>query len=137
MDLSNIHPLKHGPASVTFRESLDPVKLGLDIGLMHFESPLIVEGEMNIGEREVLMQARVVGTKKFTCSRCLETFNKPFEKEVTLDLEFEKNRALNVLPELSEELLVDNPIYILCREDCRGLCPRCGANLNAGPCTCK
>jgi len=35
-----------------------------------------------------------------------------------------------------EELLLAVPQYVVCREDCRGLCPRCGADLNAGPCGC-
>ena len=35
-----------------------------------------------------------------------------------------------------EELILAGPQYVLCREDCRGLCPRCGKDLNAGPCGC-
>ncbi|RKX30915.1 MAG: DUF177 domain-containing protein, partial [Verrucomicrobia bacterium] len=37
---------------------------------------------------------------------------------------------------LREALVLRIPIYPLCREDCRGLCPRCGANLNREQCTC-
>ena len=40
--------------------------------------------------------------------------------------------------ELLRELFEMNfPQKILCREDCRGLCPRCGADLNTAPCTCS
>jgi len=35
-----------------------------------------------------------------------------------------------------EELILAVPEYVLCREDCRGMCPRCGVDLNAGPCDC-
>ena len=35
-----------------------------------------------------------------------------------------------------EELALAVPRYPLCRDDCAGLCPRCGADLNAGPCAC-
>jgi len=35
-----------------------------------------------------------------------------------------------------EALLLALPLYPLCREECRGLCARCGADLNAGPCSC-
>ena len=38
--------------------------------------------------------------------------------------------------DLREVLLVEAPDVLLCREDCHGLCPRCGANLNEGPCPC-
>jgi uncharacterized protein len=35
-----------------------------------------------------------------------------------------------------EQVLLRVPQYVLCREDCRGLCPKCGADLNAAPCDC-
>ena len=35
-----------------------------------------------------------------------------------------------------EELALEVPGFVLCRDDCAGLCPRCGADLNAGPCAC-
>jgi len=38
--------------------------------------------------------------------------------------------------ELREAIMLELPTLPLCREDCRGLCPRCGANLNEGPCGC-
>ena len=43
---------------------------------------------------------------------------------------------LDVDEELSEMLEMDFPSKILCREDCRGLCPKCGANRNHGSCSC-
>jgi uncharacterized protein len=36
-----------------------------------------------------------------------------------------------------EELILAVPPYVLCREDCRGLCPQCGNDLNEGPCSCS
>ena len=36
-----------------------------------------------------------------------------------------------------EELLMNMPMKILCREDCKGICNRCGANLNEGTCHCE
>ena len=36
-----------------------------------------------------------------------------------------------------EDLLLDLPSKVLCREDCKGICPQCGKNLNEGPCNCK
>ena len=35
------------------------------------------------------------------------------------------------------QILMDWPMKVLCREDCKGLCPRCGKNLNEGPCGCE
>ena len=44
---------------------------------------------------------------------------------------------LDLRPAIREEWLLAAPTYALCREDCRGLCARCGADLNAGPHGCS
>ena len=43
---------------------------------------------------------------------------------------------LDLRPALREQWLLHVPGYALCRDDCKGLCPTCGAELNAGPCDC-
>ena len=43
---------------------------------------------------------------------------------------------LDLRPTIREELILSAPAYLLCREDCRGLCPGCGQDLNRGSCTC-
>jgi uncharacterized protein len=45
-------------------------------------------------------------------------------------------RTLNVAEQVWESLLMLLPMKLLCREDCAGLCPVCGTNLNDGPCSC-
>ena len=45
-------------------------------------------------------------------------------------------RTLDLAPQIWETLLLLFPSKVLCREDCAGLCPRCGADLNEGPCSC-
>ena len=87
------------------------------------------------------------------CARCLEevagTFSFRFEKTVAPanllvniapedadDYVIVRDGFLDVDEELLEMLELDFPAKILCREDCAGLCPRCGKNLNHGPCSC-
>ncbi len=43
---------------------------------------------------------------------------------------------LDLRPLVRDALLLELPLAPLCHEDCRGLCPQCGADLNAGPCDC-
>jgi uncharacterized protein len=53
-----------------------------------------------------------------------------------LDCEYLSGEDLDVAA-MARDALVDLlPARILCREDCLGLCPRCGVDLNAGPCDC-
>lgn len=46
-------------------------------------------------------------------------------------------RTLDVTPQVWESILLLLPSKVLCREDCAGLCPTCGADLNDGPCGCS
>src|SRR2546422_5373463 len=43
---------------------------------------------------------------------------------------------IDLRPAVREELLLAVPRWVVCRDDCRGLCPRCGKDLNPGPCGC-
>jgi len=51
----------------------------------------------------------------------------PLEPEAT---------EIDLRPAVREELMLAVPRWVVCRDDCRGLCPRCGKDLNAGPCGC-
>ena len=46
-------------------------------------------------------------------------------------------RVLDVMPQIEESIYTLLPTKVLCREDCKGLCPNCGADLNEGQCSCK
>ena len=46
------------------------------------------------------------------------------------------SRDLDLRPAIREEWLIAQPRFVLCREDCQGLCPKCGADLNDGQCSC-
>ncbi|HEX3158159.1 MAG TPA: DUF177 domain-containing protein [Gemmatimonadaceae bacterium] len=45
--------------------------------------------------------------------------------------------ALDLRPAVREQWLLGAPAFVECRPDCKGLCPTCGADLNAGPCSCE
>ena len=44
---------------------------------------------------------------------------------------------LDLGPEVREDFLLSIPMHAVCRPDCKGLCPQCGANWNEGPCDCR
>ena len=90
------------------------------------------------------------------CSRCLEAARLPIsvpfkyvlapaqpehqeEKELNqedLDFVFYEGDLIDLDPLVIEQIILQVPIRILCREDCKGLCPHCGINLNTGSCQC-
>jgi uncharacterized protein len=91
------------------------------------------------------------GTAVATCRRCLAETTTTVSEEVQLLFavsgldEAEESdvvpipageREIDLRPAVREEWLLAVPAFALCREDCRGLCPTCGADLNTGECTC-
>lgn len=53
-----------------------------------------------------------------------------------LDVGFYMGEGVNLADVVKEQVILALPMKVLCRPDCRGLCPSCGANLNAGACRC-
>ena len=103
----------------------------------------------------VSVRGRVRSSARLECVRCLRSFELPLTVDLTVvadragsrvrleeDLEaddymlFHDGRELDLSEQVREALLLELPITPHCREDCRGLCPRCGADLNQGACGC-
>lgn len=85
------------------------------------------------------------------CRRCLAQVRTPIDAEIralfaegaSLDDEpatyvvAASAIELDLSEAVREELILTVPEYVVCREDCLGLCPKCGENLNEGPCECR
>ncbi|MDQ5988209.1 MAG: hypothetical protein CSYNP_03965 [Syntrophus sp. SKADARSKE-3] len=105
----------------------------------------------------VFLEGSIVTALDLTCCRCLETAVFPIDVafrytmvpmpdeqagEIELgsdDLEYGyyNEDTIDLEPLIFEQIVLQIPIKVLCREDCRGLCSRCGANLNQEPCRCE
>lgn len=129
-----------------------------DIGLSDAQWPGSVRGELRVeksGSR-VSVRGTVTSAARLECVRCLRAFELDLAAGVTVfadqsgtssraeqaDLErddymlFHDGRRLDLRETVRETLLLELPIAPHCREDCPGLCPKCGADLNVGPCGC-
>ncbi len=120
-----------------FEEELHPEDLDMDIGVMHFPGVLHLKVEVWKSGNDLTVDAHVEGERNFTCSLCLGDFNNLFEKDFTLHYDIKGLDSVAIDSDVRDEIIVDHPIRILCRADCRGLCPFCGTNLNTGRCDCK
>lgn len=101
-----------------------------------FESKIRVSGNLSIVDDQTIVQAKVHGDEVAACSRCLEDVKRPFDRDFFLAFELPKERYIDLLPHLREEMLLEQPLQVLCRPKCKGLCARCGMNLNTGICGC-
>ncbi len=87
---------------------------------------------------------------KTNCARCLKELSgecvMSISKPLTVKLESEnddgeyiligENSSINIDEAISEELLLSLPLRSLCKDDCLGLCPKCGCNKNEKNCSC-
>ena len=111
--------------------------------------------DINADGNEVFVTGRLALALPQTCGRCLEPFPSRVEVVVDvrleprpagadsvelgaddLDVDFYTNDELDVARLVENEATLALPMKPLCRVDCRGLCPACGANRNLAPCTC-
>jgi uncharacterized protein len=123
--------------SQVFEEEIDADDLDIDIGVMHFPENIHLKAEAWKTEDELTVQAHVEGERSFTCSLCLEEFNNVFEKDITLHYDIKGLDSVTIDPDVRDEIILDHPIRVLCKPDCRGLCAFCGTNLNEGSCECQ
>lgn len=88
---------------------------------------------------EMIVSGTLEMNVSFRCSRCAEFFPaKVVEPEFNTVREItENNESVDLTPDVREAILLAFSAYPVCRPDCKGVCPRCGNNLNKGDCKCK
>jgi uncharacterized protein len=152
----NVAQLLKQPVGATrqyeLHEQLDPIDEG-DVPVA------LLEGTVRLlrTQRGVLVHLQAWTQVQIACSRCLEPFTTPveinFQEEFfpTIDIHtglpievpeddkaaiIDGNHVLDLGEMVRQYLLLSLPMHPLCREDCAGLCPHCGHNLNEGLCAC-
>ncbi|NBJ91583.1 YceD family protein [Parablautia muri] len=106
----------------------------------------------NIGRGKILIRGEMRLVLEIPCDRCLEVVYTPlelrFEQEIFApDLDghslsqdeqqdFMAGYELNVEAFVNGEILINMPVKVLCKPDCKGICKQCGHNLNEGECGC-
>lgn len=103
-----------------------------------FEGKIKIFGEVEDTEDCYVVRGRIECKKSFTCDRCLTeaTANQVHEFAEEVDKSEAVDEMLDVTELLRDVLLARQPMKNLCKADCKGLCPKCGANLNDGECGC-
>lgn len=123
----------------------------------HLEGPVNVELSYYRAGTELFFRGELKAATVATCARCAEEFSAPSGRSFRyvlaprsmagdgkgdlraedLEFSFYDGEEVNLSPLIREQMLLALPTRPLCREDCRGLCPHCGANLNERDCGCE
>ena len=118
-------------------------------GLYPAQEPVVVTGEVRNTAGMLLLSFTARTTLKSVCDRCLKEFDDPrsvrCEYVLAEEVENEDNDGIVLLEdgcvdagELARTaFILEMDGKTLCSEDCKGLCPGCGVDLNQGSCTCK
>ncbi len=114
------------------------------------KEPVKVVGAVTTKADVVYLDMTVSYVFNGVCDRCAEEINREFSFDVNRivveELQNEEdddgflivtNRELDLDELVNEEIVLSLPSKILCKDDCKGLCPQCGANLNVNKCNCK
>ncbi|MBI4715108.1 MAG: DUF177 domain-containing protein [Nitrospirae bacterium] len=122
-----------------------------------------IEGEIDVtasihraGE-SLFFEGTIRTTIRLQCSRCLKEFLLPTDIQFSgigeplpesqgedeelsrgdIDVHYYQGDVLEFNDIFHEQIVLSFPMRPLCDEGCKGLCPRCGRDLNEGPCMCK
>lgn len=142
---------------LTFREEFAPGTIDFRTRDFRQVAPLSLELEAELAGAQIHIVGRLATRVELTCARCLQ----PVERELapgfdllyrpvatigrdeelalkTEDLEvgFYVDDGLFLADVVAEQMHLALPMKVVCREDCRGLCPGCGVNLNRERCRC-
>ena len=145
----NLRTIIHEPgASLPFAFQMDLSDLDF-YGARPVAEPVEVTGTVRNMADALVLEGEAVTTLDLVCDRCLKPFRQemrvPVEALMAETLEDEENDDIILLEngevDLDEvfttALVLGMDSKHLCAEDCKGLCGKCGANLNDGPCNCK
>jgi uncharacterized protein len=160
-----LEDLKAGRLDLKFSEapaSFPVLKEMADTGVCEFLTPLKAAlRAQQIGDI-VELEGSIATRVRLDCGRCLRSFEMPIASEFALTysqrepdpgysglnpealeltaddmgLIHYQGEEIDIKNEIQEQAILAFPLRALCRPDCRGLCPRCGADLNAAVCDC-
>ncbi len=122
---------------LTLEEQVNPSALDLETDIVKFLGPVKIKAEVSKITNAVTVALSLSGSIHLNCSRCLREFKVDLKKNLRLN--YQVNRAEPIIDldqDIKEEIILDYPIKPLCNPDCKGLCPKCGENLNEGGCSC-
>jgi len=119
-----------------------------------FDTPVRVGVRLEKSARQIVVRAEISASGIFPCDRCLEGFRQDVTAGYAMVYTFDELDAAAYPPEevrvvhsdvpvidltadVREMIMLSVPLKLVCREECRGLCSSCGADLNKTTCGCR
>lgn len=152
IEFEKLESRRGGFAHVYRPEELNPIDERVTL-----IEPAAVTGEIRLAGNEVFVNGHIDTRAQVECDRCLQPVQAPVNTDFQLEFISGSDYEANPVAELTEaemsvsifdgagidvdeivkeQILLTVPTRLLCREDCKGICPECGADRNSGECDC-
>jgi len=141
-----------------FARTFQPGEVASDADAYHMVAPVELEFDIHKDKDKFRLVGNLETELELACSRCLEPYRFPLSaafdlrylsassatfaegehemEEDDLEISYYRDEQIDLNELLREQFYLALPMKPLCREDCRGLCPQCGTNLNTSTCGC-
>lgn len=148
VNVSQIRRTEGGTIGFELVEDFPPFQFGGEV--VSFASPVHVQLQVTNTGKSLFAMGTACTSLKAACGRCLEEFIQPLdapyedewvfgqqasEEQDDTVLMFEKDE-IEISERVFEQIVLALPMKFICSPECQGLCPSCGANLNASQCNC-
>ena len=144
----DLHELLISPGThIDFHRELDTDRLDFS-AVREYTAIPVADGSIFNNAGALTLRGRIRAQLSCVCDRCADEFDKtvdiPLEVPLATELQDEENPDyfllsgddLDIDDLLETCFILDMDMQFLCKPDCKGLCSRCGANLNRGQCSC-
>lgn len=135
-----------------FEQTIKMESLNFDRGDI-YQGPLQLVAEINKFETNIQCKVGLATIANYHCDRCLEGYQRPVAIEFSFLIHVGRDQwqsgeddvihlpvetvEADISQQIIEQLILAVPMKMLCAEDCRGICPGCGVNLNESACQCR
>ncbi len=151
----SLEAIDEGVAAIDFQITAD--QLEFEDGFYSFPTAFRATLTVTRALQTFSVGGRVEGAIRGECCRCLTPVEEPLRADVKLLVQRRQasedeleavaeddlirivdpgTREINLVDRLRDSLALELPMRVHCRDDCKGLCPQCGVNLNEGECDC-
>jgi uncharacterized protein len=126
------------PEGLTLEEDTASATLDLDTDIIRFLGPVNIKANITKVTDVVIVNLTLKVLMSVSCSRCLNEFSIDLNKSLKLNYPVDSSvQTIDLGSDIREEIILDYPVRFLCSPNCKGLCPKCGQNLNQSRCSCE
>jgi uncharacterized protein len=149
-DLLKIRISRLSDGTHEYHFTSNPGEIGLED---NFKNSVTVDVRLDKASRQMYLRSDIRTSGSFQCDRCLEVFDQELSTHFNMMYVYDEldtkqfpadevhvlspdTVSIDIAEDVRQMVELSVPLKLLCREDCKGLCPRCGTNWNHESCTC-